>query len=129
MAARVNGGGRGGFRIRVGVNTGRVVAGNIGGGGRLNFSVIGDPVNVAARTQAATRRTGDDVLITAETARHLDADLELEQRSGVILKGIDKPVTLYAPAVPDRAPAVGGDGLGEPLGIPGAVSARRSATL
>ena len=129
MAARVNGGGGDGFRIRVGVNTGRVVAGNIGGGGRLNFSVIGDPVNVAARTQSATRRTGDDVLITADTARHLHPGLELARRAGVTLKGIDEPVTLYAPAVPDHLPAAGDDGHAEPLGIPSAVSARRSATL
>ena len=45
----------GALRIGVGVNTGRVVAGAIGGAGRLNFSVIGDPVNVAARVEAATR--------------------------------------------------------------------------
>jgi len=128
MAPRVNHGSDG-FRIRVGVNTGRVVAGNIGGGGRLNFSVIGDPVNVAARTQSATRRTGDDVLITAATARHLGADFELDERAGVPLKGIDEPVTLYAPAVPDRVESAAGDGHAEPLGIPGAFSARRSASL
>ena len=54
-----------GLRIGIGVNTGPVVAGSIGGGGRLNFSVIGDAVNVAARVEAATRELGDDVLITA----------------------------------------------------------------
>ncbi|MCI0635410.1 MAG: adenylate/guanylate cyclase domain-containing protein, partial [Actinobacteria bacterium] len=77
IAARVNGDDGLDLRIHVGVNTGRVVAGNIGGGGRLNFSVIGDPVNVAARTQSATRRTGDDVLITAQTAGTLASDFEL----------------------------------------------------
>jgi adenylate cyclase len=93
--------------IHVGVNTGHVVAGNIGGGGRLNFSVIGDAVNVAARTEAATRRTGDDVLITAETERHLDSDFDLEERSGVKLKGIDERVTLYAPKLPAVLPPAG----------------------
>lgn len=57
-----------GLSVAAGVNTGRVVAGSIGGAGRLNFSVIGDAVNVAARVEAATRDTGDDVLITAATA-------------------------------------------------------------
>ena len=57
------------------MNTGVVVAGSIGGGGRLNFSgVIGDPVNVAARTEKATRQIGDDVLITAATAERLRSD-------------------------------------------------------
>jgi class 3 adenylate cyclase len=116
MAARVNGGDGLGFRIGVGVNTGRVVAGNIGGAGRFNFSVIGDPVNVGARTQEATRRTPDDVLITAETARHLRSDLELAERPGVDLRGVDGPVTLYAPSVPDLA-ARPGDGHAETFGM------------
>ena len=44
------------------MNSGRVVVGTIGGGGRRDFTVIGDPVNTAARVEAATRMTGDDVL-------------------------------------------------------------------
>lgn len=116
MAAAVNGGDGMGFRIGVGVNTGRVVAGNIGGGGRLNFSVIGAPVNVAQRAESATRRTGDDVLITAETARQLRADFGLRQREGLTLKGIDEPVTLYAPRAPRVQPAREGDGQAETFG-------------
>ena len=131
MAARVNGEDGKEFRIGVGVNTGRVVAGAIGGGGRLNFSVIGDPVNVASRTEGATRRTGDDVLITGETARRLRSDFELEERPGIPLKGFDEPVTLYAPKV--QAPPPRGDGHGETLGsrLRGALGGRpgRTSTL
>ena len=43
------------------------MAGSIGGAGRLNFSVIGDAVNVAARVEAATRQTGDRMLLTQRT--------------------------------------------------------------
>jgi adenylate cyclase len=95
------------LQIGVGVNTGRVVAGSIGGAGRLNFSVIGDPVNVAARVEAATRETGDEVLITAETKRRLrdESEYELEPRGSRDLKGIDEPVELYAAVVPEREPA------------------------
>ena len=67
IARRVNYGDSVLLRVGVGVNSGTVIAGSIGGAGRLNFSVIGDAVNVAARVEAATRRTGDDVLITAST--------------------------------------------------------------
>ena len=133
MAAAVNEGDGMGFRIGVGVNTGRVVAGNIGGGGRLNFSVIGAPVNVAQRAQSATRRTGDDVLITAETARHPSADFELEERAGLTLKGIDGPVTLYAPRVSVVKPAPQRDGQAESLGgrLRGSLGSRpgRTSTL
>ena len=76
---RVNREGEGGrFELGVGVNTGRVVAGSIGGAGRLNFSVIGDAVNVAARVEAATRELGDDVLLTEATHERLRDDFELE---------------------------------------------------
>jgi adenylate cyclase len=132
MVARVRRGG-GDLRIHVGVNTGRVVAGNIGGGGRLDFSVVGDPVNVAARTESATRQTDDDVLITAETAAQLGADFELDERSGLELKGIDAPVTLYAPRHPVATEPSGGDGHAETIGsrIRGALGSRpgRSTTL
>jgi adenylate cyclase len=94
-----------GLRIGVGVNTGRVVAGSIGGAGRLNFSVIGDPVNVAARVEAETRETGDEVLITPETKRRLHEDFELEPRGARELKGIEEPVELYAAVIGEREPA------------------------
>ena len=71
-----------GLAIGVGVNTGRVVAGSIGGAGRLNFSVIGDPVNVAARVEAATRELGEDVLITEATASELSARRSRSSRCG-----------------------------------------------
>jgi adenylate cyclase len=80
------------LRIGVGVNSGRVVAGSIGGAGRLNFSVIGDAVNVAARVEAATRQTGDDVLITAATRDKLTRALQLVSRGTVPLKGKSEPV-------------------------------------
>jgi adenylate cyclase len=90
-------------RVGIGVNSGRVVAGTIGGGGRLDFTVIGDTVNTAARVEAATRRTGDDVLITDATRALLRRELaDWEERPPVPLKGKREPIALYAPraAVP-----------------------------
>ena len=104
------------FRIGVGVNTGRVVAGAIGGGGRLNFSVIGDPVNVAARVEAATRDTGDDVLITEATKDALRGECELRARGRFELKGLDGPVSLHAPA-----PVAADAPRGEPSPVPGSL--------
>jgi adenylate cyclase len=99
MAARVNGDGlSSGLRIGIGVNSGRVIAGSIGGAGRLNFSVIGDAVNIAARVEAATRQLDDDVLVTAETAGRLDGEFELASRGRQRLRGIGEPIELYAPS-------------------------------
>lgn len=92
--------GSSGLSVAAGVNSGRVVAGPLGGAGRLNFSVIGDAVNVAARVEAATRRTGDDVLITADTRDRLVRDHSLVSRGELELKGKSAPLELFA-LVPD----------------------------
>ncbi len=86
-----------GLRVAAGVNSGRVVAGPLGGAGRLNFSVIGDAVNVAARVEAATRDTGDDLLITAATRDLLTRPQPLVSRGVVALKGKSEPVEVFAP--------------------------------
>jgi adenylate cyclase len=84
--------------IGVGLNSGVVVAGNVGGAGRLEFSVIGDAVNVAARVEAATRQTGDTVLVSEHTRQLLRrGEVELAERPEVPLKGKTEPVALYAP--------------------------------
>jgi adenylate cyclase len=86
------------LKIGIGLNSGTVVAGNVGGGGRLEFSVIGDAVNVAARVEAATRDTGDTILLTDRTRELLGEDVDLVERPGVTLKGKSEAVRLFAPA-------------------------------
>jgi adenylate cyclase len=96
IARAVNAHFGGGTRVGIGVNTGRAVVGTVGGGGRLEFSVIGDTVNTAARVEAATRVTGDDVLITETTLQHLADTSGWAQRPPVQLKGKERTVALYA---------------------------------
>ncbi len=89
------------LRVGIGVNSGQVIAGSVGGGSRFAFTVIGDPVNTAARVEEATRLYGDAVLVTAATRSRLDrrrwAGTLWTERRGVLLKGKADPVTLYAP--------------------------------
>ncbi|GAC1655013.1 MAG: adenylate/guanylate cyclase domain-containing protein [Mycobacterium sp.] len=91
---------RGGLRIGVGINSGTVVAGTIGGGGRVDFTVIGDAVNTAARVESATRGTGDDLLITHATRTLLGDDDGWIERPAVPLKGKSQPVRIYAQVAP-----------------------------
>ncbi len=65
----------------IGLNSGEVVAGNLGGAGRLEFSVIGDPVNVAARVESATRETGDTILMTERTRELLQRPADRARRA------------------------------------------------
>ena len=106
--------------ISVGINTGRVVAGSIGGAGRLNFSVIGDAVNVAARVEAATRGTDDCLLLTRATRDALLRPALVASRGTIALKGKSDPVEVFAPVGARDAP-----GQDEPSG--NAVSGEPSA--
>jgi adenylate cyclase len=54
----------GALRIGIGINTGTVIAGTMGGGGKFEFTLIGDTVNVAARVEQLTKTTGDAILLT-----------------------------------------------------------------
>jgi len=90
-------------RFGIGVNSGPVVLGSVGGGGRLEFAVIGDPVNVAARVEHLTRETEDVVLVTEATRCLLSGKVrgrtiasELEPRGEFALKGVSEPVPIYA---------------------------------
>jgi adenylate cyclase len=85
------------LEVRVGINSGSVVAGSIGGAGRLNFSVIGDAVNVAARVEAATRTTGDELLLTRATSDALLHTAALTSRGSIFLRGRSDPIELLAP--------------------------------
>ena len=82
-------------RVSVGVNSGLVIVGTIGGGSRFDLGIIGDPVNVAARVEQATRRTGDSVLVTEATRCLLEHD-GLVPRGAIELKGKPAPVAVYA---------------------------------
>jgi class 3 adenylate cyclase len=84
------------FRIGIGVNSGPVLAGTVGGGGRLDFTVIGDPVNVTARVQEISKSSGDVVLLTEATRCLLtDEGVELEPRGAIPLRGKSEPVPIH----------------------------------
>ncbi len=83
-------------RIGIGINSGLVLVGTIGGGGVTEFGVIGDPVNVAARIQDATRELGQPLLLTEATRCLLEGpDTGLEAHGSLRLKGKAEPVTIY----------------------------------
>jgi adenylate cyclase len=79
-------------RIRVGVNTGKVVAGNIGSRTRMDYTVIGDNANVAARLETAAG--SGEVLISRAT--YLSAgDVEAQEMPPLPVKNRQQPVLVY----------------------------------
>jgi adenylate cyclase len=84
------------MRIGVGLNTGRCLVGNLGSDLRFNYSVLGDPVNVAARLEGQTKTYGVPIIIgpkTGEKAKEKFAIVELDL---IQVKGKTEPETIYA---------------------------------
>ena len=127
IARTINSRRPGDFEVGVGVNSGSVVAGAIGGAGRLNFSVIGDAVNLCSRVEAATRETGDPVLITEATRALLSETIEVESRGERQIRGYERKVELFAPLVPIAHRHRAGRGRQRPARRPGGRRARPRA--
>lgn len=81
------------LRMRIGLNTGEVLAGLVGGIGDKDYTVMGDAVNLASRLEHAC--TVGRVMISAETARPLHAIFDSEPPQQIIVKGKSEPVTVY----------------------------------
>lgn len=86
----------GALRIGIGINTGVVIAGTIGGGGKLEFTLIGDAVNIAARVEQLTKTTGDGILLTQQTVDALERRPPgLIERGSHAVKGKSAAVAVY----------------------------------
>lgn len=84
------------LRVRIGVATGPVVAGNVGGGGRQTYTVHGDTVNLAARLEAMNKEHGTEILVAADTAAMLDL-AAFERVGAVPVRGLSRPVDVFRP--------------------------------
>jgi adenylate cyclase len=83
------------IRIGMGLHTGNAISGTIGSTERMEYTVIGDTVNMAARIEAATKSFGTDLLISAITAERMTGKFLMEKAGDVEVKGKSEPLSLF----------------------------------
>ncbi|MDL5048159.1 adenylate/guanylate cyclase domain-containing protein [Oscillatoria amoena NRMC-F 0135] len=85
------------LKIGVGLNHGEVIVGNIGAQERMEFTVIGDAVNLASRLEGATKEFRTDKLIGESVAQFVREEFWLQSAGLITVKGKTKPVGVFIP--------------------------------
>lgn len=100
------------LRMRIGINSGPMIVGNMGSVKRMDYTVTGDAVNLAARLEAANKQYGTAIMISEHTRKGLAGRLVDRELDSLRVVGKHEPVRIY-----------------EVLGRPGEVSAEKNAIV
>jgi adenylate cyclase len=93
--------GRPALDIGIGINTGDMVAGNLGSSDIMSYTVIGDEVNLGARLESLNKQYGTRIIISEATRGALRGQYDVRALGDVVVKGKTMPVRIYSVAPPD----------------------------
>ena len=83
------------LRTRIGVNTGRAIAGNMGTDKIFNYTILGDCVNVASRLEGVNKEYGTLTIVGEDTWQRVKDDFESRELDWIRVKGKERPVAIF----------------------------------
>jgi adenylate cyclase len=95
------------IRMRIGVNTGQMVVGNMGGADRINYTVMGDSVNLGSRLEGANKLYNTAIMISESTYAKVRDHVLVRELDLLVVKGKTEPIRIYellgltSDAIPD----------------------------
>jgi len=83
------------MRMRIGINTGTITTGNMGSAVRMNYTMMGDSVNLAARLESAAKYYGVYTIISHYTHEMVKSDFEVRMLDKITVVGKSEPIVIY----------------------------------